>query len=137
MPVRTCIMLGAGLFVIAIGIADAAPVTTRNQSDLRAGPGSTFSVIGHIPAGTLLEATNCAGGWCQVGFNGIVGFVGAADLGTARRNGNASPVLTETAHRSHGRVSHRSTPDNSATGAAPSKEGSKSSAHVVMPSAHP
>jgi uncharacterized protein YraI len=98
MPVRTRIMLGAGLFVVVTGVANAGTVTTRNQSVLRAGPGSTFSVIGHIPAGTRLETTDCAGGWCQVGFNGIVGFVSAPDLGTARRIENAPRSTAENAY---------------------------------------
>ena len=67
-------MLGSGLFVVATGFANAATVTTANQSVLRAGPGSTFSVIAHMPAGTKVEVTDCAVGWCQVDFNGIAGL---------------------------------------------------------------
>jgi uncharacterized protein YraI len=104
MHMRTCIMLAAGLFGGATGLANAATVTTANQSVLRAGPGSTFSVIGHLPAGTKVEVTDCTGGWCQVGFNGVAGFVGAPDLGTARRNGNSPQSTTESVRRSHKRV---------------------------------
>jgi hypothetical protein len=55
--------------------------TVRSDVVLRAGPGADFSAIGHMPGGTELETTDCMGGWCQVEFNGIAGFVGAADLG--------------------------------------------------------
>jgi hypothetical protein len=55
--------------------------TVRGDVVLRAGPGADFSSIGHVPGGTELETTDCMGGWCRVEFNGIAGFVGAADLG--------------------------------------------------------
>jgi uncharacterized protein YraI len=128
MLVRICILLGVGLFVVATGVANADTVTTRSESILRAGPGPTFGVIGHIPAGSQLEATSCAGGWCQVPFNGTVGFVAAPDLGTARRIGNSPRSTAESVHGSRDRVSRRSTP---------SKQGSGSSAHALTPSALP
>jgi uncharacterized protein YraI len=129
MPRWTCIALGTGLFVVATGFANATTMTTGNQSDLRAGPGSTFSVIGKIPAGTKVEVTNCTGGWCQVDFNGITGFVSTPSLGTARRSANSPQSTAENPHRSNNRASHRSTPDRSVTRAAPSNQGSESSAH--------
>jgi hypothetical protein len=55
--------------------------TVRSDVVLRAGPGADFSAIGHVPRGTELETTDCIGGWYQVEFNGIAGFVGAADPG--------------------------------------------------------
>jgi N-acetylmuramoyl-L-alanine amidase len=128
MPTRTCIMLGTGLFVVATGFAHATTLTTASQSVLRAGPGATFSVIGHMPAGTKLEPTDCRGGWCQVDFNGTTGFVGAADLGTARRIANSPRSTAENAHRSYNRVSHGSPPDRSVTRAARSTK-SELSAH--------
>jgi uncharacterized protein YraI len=132
MPARRCILLAAGLFAFAAGEANAETVTTRGESLLRAGPGPTFSVIGHIPAGSQLEAAGCTGGWCQVPFNGTVGFVAAPDLGTARRIGNAPRSTAENVHGSRARVSRRPTPAN---------QGSQSSAHALtrsaLPPAHP
>jgi hypothetical protein len=55
--------------------------TVRSNVVLRAGPGADFSAIGHVPRGTELETTDCIGGWYRVEFNGIAGFVGAADPG--------------------------------------------------------
>jgi uncharacterized protein YraI len=78
----TSLTSSAGLLAIATGFAVAAPVTVISDTVLRAGPGADFSAIGHVPGGTELETTDCAGGWCRVEFNGIVGFAGAADLGT-------------------------------------------------------
>jgi uncharacterized protein YraI len=125
----TCIMLGFSLLVIATGSTNAAPLTAENQSVVRAGPGSTFSVIGQMPAGTKVEVTDCTGGWCQVNFNGITGFVSTADLSAARRSGNSPRSAAQSVHRSHSRVGPRSTPDRSVTRAAPSNKASDSSAH--------
>jgi uncharacterized protein YraI len=65
--------------------------TVRGDVVLRAGPGTDFSAIGHVPDGTELEMTDCKGGWCQVEFNRIAGFVRATDLGniTAIRSSSA------------------------------------------------
>jgi hypothetical protein len=72
-------------------VADNSIVVTTVRSDvvLRAGPGADFSAIGHVPDGAELEMTDCIGGWCQVEFNAIAGFVGAADLGNAIRRPSA------------------------------------------------
>jgi Bacterial SH3 domain len=71
--------------------------TVRSNVVLRAGPGADFSAIGHVPGGTDLEMTDCMGGWCQVEFNGIAGFVGAADLG------NVTPIQRSSARRAENR----------------------------------
>jgi hypothetical protein len=55
--------------------------TVRSDVVLRAGPGADFRAMGYVPRGTELETTDCIGGWYQVEFNGITGFVGAADPG--------------------------------------------------------
>jgi hypothetical protein len=55
--------------------------TARSDVVLRAGPGADFGAIGLVPRGTELETTDCIGGWYQVEFNGVAGFVGAADPG--------------------------------------------------------
>jgi hypothetical protein len=62
-------------------VVDNSIIVTTVGSDvvLRAGPGADFSAIGHVPGGTELETTDCIGGWCRVEFNGIAGFVRAAD----------------------------------------------------------
>jgi hypothetical protein len=69
--------------------------TVRSDVVLRAGPGVEFSAIGHVPGGTKLETTDCAGGWCQVKFNGIAGFMGAVDLGNDAAVGSASTRRTD------------------------------------------
>jgi uncharacterized protein YraI len=71
--------------------------TVRNDVVLRAGPGAEFSAIGHVPGGAELETTDCMGGWCQVEFNGIAGFAGAADLG------NDAAIRSSSARRAENR----------------------------------
>ena len=80
-------------------VVDNSIVVTTVRSDvvLRAGPGADFSAIGHVPGGTKLETTDCMGGWCQVEFNGISGFVGAADLG------NDAAIRSSSARRAENR----------------------------------
>ena len=80
-------------------VLDNSIVVTTVRSDvvLRAGPGADFSAIGHVPGGTELEMTDCMGGWCRVEFNGIAGFVGAADLG------NDAAIRSSSARRAENR----------------------------------
>jgi hypothetical protein len=87
--------------------------TVRSDVVLRAGPGAYFSAIGHVPRGTELETTDCIGGWYQVEFNGIPGFVGAADPGndtairrpSARRAENRK--LTSSKHLRTNKIASR------------------------------
>lgn len=116
------ITLSAGLLAVATGFAAAAPVTVRSDVALHAGPGPNFGVIGHIPGGTRLEATDCTGGWCQVEFNGIAGFVAAADLGTGAAVGSSSAASAESGQRGRTRLTRKPAPAGSATRSAPAGE---------------
>jgi uncharacterized protein YraI len=127
MPLRICLLV-AGLAVAATGAANADMVTTRGESVLRGSPDPASRVIGHIPAGSRLDVAGCAGGWCQVPFNGTVGFVAAPDLRTAARTGASPRATAENVHGSRSRVSRRSTPSN---------QGSRLSVHALTPAALP
>jgi uncharacterized protein YraI len=107
MRIWKSITLSASLLVVATGFAVAASVTVRSDADLRAGPGANFNSIGHLPGRTELETTNCAGGWCQVEFKGIAGFVGAADLGNDAAVRSSPARGAENRQRSRTRVTHR------------------------------
>jgi hypothetical protein len=119
MPLWKSITLSTSLLAVATGFAAAASVTVRSDVVLRAGPGAEFSAIDHVPGGTVLEATDCMGGWCQVEFNAIAGFVGVADFendaairsSSARRAGNRQ--------RRRARLARRPAPVGSATRAVP------------------
>jgi len=135
MNIRQYITLSAGLLAISTGFGAAAPATVKNEVILRAGPAASFSAIGHIPAGTKLETTDCRGGWCQVDFNGITGFVGAADFGTAGGVRSPPRASAENAQRSQNRVSRRSAPASSSTSSAPLNHGADTTVHAQPPSA--
>ncbi len=51
---------------------DATVTTTLN---MRAGPGTAYSVLDTIPAGVLIDAGQCSGSWCRVVFDGRQGWV--------------------------------------------------------------
>jgi hypothetical protein len=135
MTMRKCITLSAGLLAAATGVAATEPVTVRNDAVLRAGPDASFSVIGHLPTGTKIEMTNCTAGWCQVEFNGIVGFVSATDLGNAGGARRSPRSAVENVQRIRTLASRRSAPAGTSTSSAPSGEGGATSKHALSPSA--
>lgn len=122
MAIWKSITLGASLLAAATGFVAAAPVTVRNDAALHAGPGSNFGVIGHVPGGTRLETTDCTAGWCQVEFNGIAGFVGAADLGAPATVRSSPPARAEKGQGSRTRLTRRPAPAGSSARSAPGGE---------------
>jgi uncharacterized protein YraI len=122
MAMRKSITLSASLLAVATGFAAAAPVTARSDVALHAGPGPNFGVIGHVPGGTRLETTDCTGGWCQVEFNGIAGFVGVGDLRTGAAVGSSPAASAENGQRGRARLTRRPTPAGSAARSAPAGE---------------
>jgi uncharacterized protein YraI len=122
MPMWKSLTLSAGLLTVAVGFADAASVTVRSDVVLRAGPGADFSAIDHLPGGTELETTDCAGGWCQVEFKGIAGFVGAADLRNDAAIGSSSSRSAENRQKTRTRVMRRSAHAGPARRSAPGGE---------------
>jgi hypothetical protein len=72
----------------APGQAGAAPpAVVSTNVNLRQGPGTTYTIVGKIPAGAPVEVDNCDGQWCQVTFQGQHGYVIATSLG----QGGAAP----------------------------------------------
>jgi Transglycosylase SLT domain len=92
-------------------------VTIKSDVVLRAGPGPDFSAIGHVPGGTELVPTDCAGGWCRADFNGIAGFLSDADLGSEVAIPGSSARRDKNGTRSRNRI--RPTPSGSATDPVP------------------
>jgi hypothetical protein len=114
------ITLSAGLLAVATGFAAAASVTIKSDVVLRAGPGPGFSAIVHVPGGTELVPTDCAGGWCRADFNGIAGFLSDADLGSGVAIPGSSARRDKNGTRSRNRI--RPTPSGSATDPVPAGE---------------
>ena len=61
---------------IAAGQADAQTARANTSVNLRSGPGTSYSVITSIPAGSIVEILGCTAGyeWCGVNYAGTEGY---------------------------------------------------------------
>ncbi len=66
--------LGAMLLALSAVTAGAAPAYVKSTVNLRAAPGTDQVILGKIPAGSLIEASNCDNGWCAVDWRGKSGY---------------------------------------------------------------
>ena len=53
----------------------AAHAVTHANVNLRNGPGTTFTVVTLIPAGSSVAVNGCRSGWCQVAFQDQNGYI--------------------------------------------------------------
>ena len=77
--------LSATLAILAVsgGVAAAqSPVTNLN---MRSGPGTSYQVLGVIPAGAPVAVLGCSGSWCQVNYAGRIGYANGSYLGGESR----------------------------------------------------
>lgn len=72
-----------GLVLAIPAAALARPAFVPSTVNLRAAPGTSDDVVTKIPGGSVVEADNCADGWCAVTWQGKHGFAvqAAIDLG--------------------------------------------------------
>src|SRR3954453_12023165 len=63
--------------MLATTTALAAPGVTTTSVNFRSGPGTSFSSIQTLPAGTAVDIGECeeSGSWCAVGVKGQNGFI--------------------------------------------------------------
>jgi len=82
MPSFKTATLAAACFALSCGAA-AAQAVTATDLNMRAGPGTNYSVVEVIPQGTPVDVMNCGGNWCEVSFGGTTGFasIGYLDMG--------------------------------------------------------
>lgn len=64
--------------------ANAYDATVTTDLNMRAGPGTAYSVLDTIPRGALIDAGNCTGNWCRVVFDGRQGWVSGRYLRRVR-----------------------------------------------------
>jgi uncharacterized protein YraI len=76
---RLIALAGAALLGSA-AIANAQTAVAETDLNVRAGPGTEFSVVGVIPGGAPVQVMGCSGSWCQVAFRGGTGFASASYL---------------------------------------------------------
>ena len=72
--IRWRLALGAALIVLSAATAAAGPAYVKSTVNLRAGPGTDQPILGKIPAGSMVEASNCETGWCAVDWQGRSGY---------------------------------------------------------------
>jgi uncharacterized protein YraI len=68
------ILIGLGVLALSASGALAKPAYVATTVNLRAAPGTTNEVVAKIPGGSLIDASDCAEGWCAVTWQGKSGF---------------------------------------------------------------
>jgi uncharacterized protein YraI len=68
------ILIGLGVLALSASGALAKPAYVATTVNLRAAPGTTNEIVAKIPGGSLIDATDCAEGWCAVTWQGKSGF---------------------------------------------------------------
>jgi uncharacterized protein YraI len=70
---RLTLCVGA-LAIVSATSAMAAPAYVMTNVNMRSGPATTNEIVSKIPGGSLVEASNCKDGWCEVSWQGKNGF---------------------------------------------------------------
>jgi len=68
------ILIGLGVLALSASGALANPAYVATTVNLRAAPGTTNEIVAKIPGGSLVDASDCADGWCAVNWQGKSGF---------------------------------------------------------------
>ena len=68
------ILIGLGVLALSMSGALANPAYVATTVNLRAAPGTTNEIVAKIPGGSLVDASDCADGWCAVNWQGKSGF---------------------------------------------------------------
>src|SRR3954466_4728762 len=66
--------LGAAILALFSVQAFAGPAYVASTVNLRSAAGTTNEIVTKIPGGSLVDATNCNDGWCEVDWQGQKGF---------------------------------------------------------------
>jgi uncharacterized protein YraI len=74
----------ATLVLLSAASAGAEPAYVASTVNLRSGAGTGNEIVGKIPGGSLVEATNCSD-WCEVEWQGRKGFAIASALDRSGR----------------------------------------------------
>lgn len=87
------ILVGLGILALSATGGLAKPAYVVTTVNLRASPGTNSEVVGKIPGGSLIDATDCSEGWCAVTWQDKSGFAiqTALDLSGRVPNRAAGP----------------------------------------------
>ena len=67
-------LLCFGAVVLMTGVAAAKPAYVASTVNLRAAPGTGSEIVAKIPGGSLVDASACDGGWCEIAWQDKRGF---------------------------------------------------------------
>jgi len=73
------------------GAGAPPPAVIGSNVNLRQGPGTSYTVVTLIPAGSPVNVTGCKGGWCQVSFQGQNGYIIATAIAPPGGPGGPPP----------------------------------------------
>ncbi|MGA2942488.1 MAG: SH3 domain-containing protein [Xanthobacteraceae bacterium] len=73
------------------GAGAPPPAVIGTNVNLRQGPGTTYTVITLIPAGSPVNVGGCKGGWCQISYQGQNGYIIATALAPPGGPGGPPP----------------------------------------------
>jgi uncharacterized protein YraI len=68
------LLLCFGAVVLITGGAVAKPAYVASTVNLRAAPGTGSEIVAKIPGGSLVDASACDGGWCEIAWQDKKGF---------------------------------------------------------------
>ncbi|MFG1463016.1 SH3 domain-containing protein [Xanthobacter sp. DSM 24535] len=74
------VLVTALVFVAPASLALADSAVVLGDLNVRAGPGTNYSVIGTLGRGMNVQVLSCSPAWCSIGWRGPA-FVSAAYLG--------------------------------------------------------
>lgn len=104
MRFTTSVLFASGFLLAGTLAAAAWPATTRSATNVRGGPGTSYGLLGTLPAGSPVEVVGCSGAWCQTQYGYVsanllvqaAGGVGsglpASPLGATGASGNYIPA---------------------------------------------
>ena len=82
----TRLTICAAIFVLlSAAPAAAKPAYVTSTVNLRSAAGTNNEIVAKIPGGSLVDATNCTDGWCEVEWQGKKGFAIATALDQSGR----------------------------------------------------
>jgi uncharacterized protein YraI len=67
-------LLCLGALVLMTGVAAAKPAYVASTVNLRAAPGTGSEIVAKIPGGSLVDASACDGGWCEIAWQDKKGY---------------------------------------------------------------
>ena len=85
MMTKAKLLGAAAVLLLSVGAAAAPPAVSRQDLNIRSGPGTGYGVVGVIQAGATVDVVACQGSWCQIAFDGGSGYANRSYLQMANR----------------------------------------------------